>query len=101
MAGQYPPSGALFTNERKTADSHPDYNGSLEFSEEVIRDMVDMLKRGETPKCDLAGWKKTSTKTGKTFLSISAKVAFKKDGSSSGGGGGNVTKFKEIPFAAA
>lgn len=47
--------GSLFKNDKKTADNHPDYTGTV-------------LIHGE--KMRLAGWKKQG-KNGGTFLSIS------------------------------
>lgn len=55
---QKPGTGALFQNNRKEQDSHPDYTGN-----------------GLTPDgvaFDLAGWKKKD-KNGNTFLSLSIK----------------------------
>ena len=62
--GQYDNTnrGALFQNERKTTDKHPDYNGNV---------MV------ECPHCRaksdfwLSGWKTFARTTGKMFLSLS------------------------------
>jgi len=47
-------SGAMFTNQRKTKDSHPDFNGSV---------MVDGKEYW------LSGWKKQS-KAGRAFVSL-------------------------------
>jgi hypothetical protein len=71
MSNDYPPSGVLFTNDRKQKANQPDYTGDLELSDEVINDLVDQMSRGSSkPKLRLAGWKKTSKKTGKTFVSL-------------------------------
>lgn len=98
MSGQYPPSGSLFVNDKKASDKQPDYNGYLEFDEDTVRSLVDQIKAGETPKCDLSGWKRTSQKTGTTFLSLAAKPPFKREtrdsgGSNFGGGGGRDSGF--------
>lgn len=67
----YPPSGVLFTNNRKSKETQPDYTGSLELSDEVVNDLVDQISRGITkPKLSLAGWKKVSQKNGTTYLSL-------------------------------
>lgn len=72
---EYPPSGVLFTNERKQKETSPDYTGQLELSDEVVSDLVDQISRGETkPSLSLAGWKKTSRKTGKVFLSLVGSI---------------------------
>lgn len=50
--------GALFKNEDKQQDNHPDYKGSLNVNG------VDLW---------VSGWLKTSEKTGKKFMSLSVK----------------------------
>jgi uncharacterized protein (DUF736 family) len=77
MSGSYPPGGALFTNERKTSDKHPDYRGNLEIDRDLLKIMVEQAKAGEKINMDLAGWKKTS-KSGSTFLSLKADKPYKK-----------------------
>lgn len=78
MSTQYPPSGALFTNEKKSKDTQPDYTGNLELSDEVVNDLVDQMQRGiAKPKIDLAGWKRVS-KNGRTFLSIIGNVPYER-----------------------
>jgi len=52
-------SGAIFRNEKKQTDSHPDYTGSINVNG------VDMW---------VSGWLKTSEKTGKKFMSLSVKA---------------------------
>ena len=84
MAGNYGPSGALFVNDRKQKDTHPDYEGTLDLDEELVRCLLDQLKAGEVPKLDIKGWKKVG-KSGKKFLSLSPKPPYKK-GESTGGG---------------
>lgn len=75
MSDQYPPSGVLFSNERKQKPNQPDYTGSLELSDEVVNDLVDQVSRGVSkPKISLAGWKRTSQKSGKTFVSLNGSV---------------------------
>ena len=68
---EYPPSGVLFSNKKKTKETSPDYTGKLELSDEVINDLMDQQSRGvEKPILSLAGWKKVANKTGETFLSL-------------------------------
>ena len=50
--------GAIFKNEDKQQDNHPDYKGSLNVNG------VDLW---------VSGWIKTSEKTGKKFMSLSVK----------------------------
>ena len=50
--------GAIFKNDDKQQDNHPDYKGSLNVNG------VDMW---------VSGWLKTSEKTGNKFMSLSVK----------------------------
>lgn len=50
--------GAIFKNDDKQQDNHPDYKGSLNVNG------VDLW---------VSGWLKTSEKTGNRFLSLSVK----------------------------
>lgn len=59
-------SGALFTNDRKETDKHPDFNGSLNVGG------VDYW---------ISGWKKKSN-AGKNFVSLSVSP---KNGAAKGG----------------
>ena len=78
MSATYPPGGALFTNQRKTSDKHPDYRGNLEISVDLLKILVEQHKGQEKINMDLVGWKKTS-KSGATFLSLKAEKPYKKE----------------------
>ena len=70
----YPPSGVLFSNNKKKSEKQPDFTGDLEVSDEVVNDLVDQMSRGITkPKLSLAGWKKVSRK-GLNFMSLVGSV---------------------------
>jgi len=73
---KYPPGGVLFPNSRKTSDKHPDFTGSLEVTDEVLRDLIAQAKAGKTPKMDLSAWKKQGGKG--PFISMTAKKAWVK-----------------------
>ena len=67
----YPASGVLFANKKKTKPTSPDYTGNLELPSEVVSDLVSQMERGvDKPKLSLAVWKKQAKKTGDTFLSL-------------------------------
>ena len=81
----YPPSGVLFSNNKKKTEKQPDFTGDLELSDEVVNDLVDQMSRGVTkPKLSLAGWKKVAKKTGDRFLSLRGS-SFEERGGQSGG----------------
>jgi hypothetical protein len=74
------PGGALFKNNRKERDSHPDLQGNIELSEEAVQSVLDQMKSGvKYPKLDLSGWTKVSGK-GNKFISLSAKKPWEKSG---------------------
>src|SRR5688572_15527475 len=69
MADNFPPSGRLFSNNKKTSPKAPDVTGSLEIS----RDVLDHLKRceaaGKPINMQLAGWRKQSRTTSGSWYS--------------------------------
>ena len=74
-----PNTGSLFVNEKKTSDAHPDFQGKIIISAELIRKLA---KNGENFQFDVSGWKKT-TGSGKNLLSLAIKEPYKKPESSS------------------
>ena len=77
MSNDYPPSGVLFTNNKKQTPKQPDYTGHLELSDEVINDLVSQMEGGNPkPILDVAGWKRTSAKNCSTFLSLVGNVHY-------------------------
>ena len=71
-----PNTGALFVNEAKKADNHPDMRGDLHLDKTFLIQMMDKSK-GATCKISVAAWKKESA-GGKKFLSLSASEPFEK-----------------------
>jgi uncharacterized protein (DUF736 family) len=76
-------NGAMFINNRKAQDSHPDYQGSIEITPEFL-EVIKQHMTAEGCKLDLAGWRKTS-KGGMDYVSLSVKEPFEKKGGSSNG----------------
>jgi hypothetical protein len=73
-----PNSGSLFVNEKKTSESHPDFQGKIIISAELIRKLAG---QGEAITFEVSGWKKT-TGSGKNLLSLAIKEPYKKPESS-------------------
>lgn len=71
-------TGSLFVNEKKTADAHPDFQGKIIISAELIKKLAN---QGENLQFDVSGWKKT-TGSGKNLLSLAIKEPYKKPESS-------------------
>jgi len=73
-----PNTGSLFVNEKKTSDAHPDFQGKIIISAELIRKLAN---QGGDLQFDVSGWKKT-TGSGKNLLSLAIKEPYKKPESS-------------------
>jgi uncharacterized protein (DUF736 family) len=75
--------GALFINNRKKQQNHPDFRGELTLSKALLKDLVERVKEGKEAKLTLAVWKKKS-KAGNEYQSIAAHIftEYKKDGGS-------------------
>lgn len=56
-------SGALFPNEKKETEKHPDMTGVLQWNDEEIQ---------------LAGWK-TKSKAGKPYMSVKGSIRQKQE----------------------
>jgi uncharacterized protein (DUF736 family) len=65
--------GALFINNRKNSQNHPDFRGELTLSKALLKELVEKAKAGEEPKMSLSVWKKKS-KAGNEFMSVAAQV---------------------------
>lgn len=72
--------GALFINNRKKSQSHPDFRGELTLSKALLKELVERVKEGKEAKLSLAVWKKKS-KAGNEYQSIAAQIhtEYKKD----------------------
>ena len=79
------PGGALFKNNKKTSDRHPDLTGFVELDPAAAQSIVDQMNSGvQHPKLDISAWTKVSQK-GNKFISLSAKKPWVKNQSSSDG----------------
>lgn len=75
---QKPDTGTLFTNDRKAAENHPDYNGKLLISQDLL---TKLAKYGEG-MIEISAWVK-ETKAGKTIINLQCKEPYKFDKTSS------------------
>jgi len=72
------PRGALFTNNRKEKETHPDLRGELELTPELLSLMQSQVNSGQQfGKVELVAWTKHSDKAGK-YLSIQANKPYVK-----------------------
>ena len=75
--------GALFKNERKSGQNHPDYTGNLEVTKELLQLWSAEIGNDGVYKVQIAAWiKRPSGQAKSNFLSLSASVPFKKAGDS-------------------
>ena len=76
-----PDNGSLFVNGRKTADSHPDFNGKLLISRALLQKLLAEAQGDIT--IEISAWEKT-TKADQIWLSLTCKEPYKKDTSKNG-----------------
>ena len=90
-------SGALFVNNKKAAETHPDRTGYIEITPEfwgIVKRHIDQA--GGMVKLDVSGWIRKPNAGGEPFLSLSVKEPFQKTGggnkrtATSGAAGGDI-----------
>jgi hypothetical protein len=71
-------NASLFKNDRKERDNQPDFTGPGAVTKEDLLAICDQVTKGEVNFDDdgrvrlrVAGWKRSSTSTGKVFISLS------------------------------
>jgi len=75
---QKPNSGAMFVNDQKQMENHPDWRGDVHLDKTFIIEQMNKVD-GPLVKIALSAWSKTA-KSGKNYLSISASEPwFEKD----------------------
>lgn len=68
-----PNTGTLFVNDRKQAETHPDYTGKLL----IGRDLLQKLAAYGEASLEISAWIK-ETRTGKTIISLQCKEPYQK-----------------------
>lgn len=68
-------NGALFTNNRKVKPNHPDYNGNIVLTRELMDAYMKAMGSEKELKVQIAGWKK-SMSGGGTYLSLSVSAPY-------------------------
>ena len=78
MSGYDKPRGALFKNNNKEKENHPDYRGNLELDKDLIREAVEQVNNGaKFAKIEIAGWNKVGQNAG-DFISVVASKPYVK-----------------------
>ncbi len=52
--------GAIYTNNFKQKDTHPDWTGKVEMSRDMLKELVTIVKNGCTGELRVALWNRTS-----------------------------------------
>lgn len=69
---QYPPSGVLFSREKRSQKS-PDMSGNLEITPDVLRDLVDRANKGEKILMALIAYRNSHPTKGE-YLRLTASI---------------------------
>ena len=74
MNEAYPKSdGALFFNNEKQKETHPDWRGRMKLTPEQIKTLIAMSKQGLEMELQLGAWKRTS-KAGQDYIFLSSEA---------------------------
>jgi len=71
---------AIFANQFRASERHPLKTGTIEFTEEFLRAMVNKAKEGAMPKLKVAIWDRTS-KGGTQYENARLEIDLGKTGS--------------------
>ena len=66
--------GVVFPNDRKAKETHPDWRGHLDMSQEIIARVVEMAQAGVKPELKLAMWSRKSKQGGNPYFYVSAEA---------------------------
>ena len=76
---QKPNSGAMFANEQKKTENHPDWRGDVYLDKTFLIEQMDQAN-GPLVKVALSAWAMTAKSSGKKYLSLAASAPWvKKD----------------------
>lgn len=88
MPDKYPTSeGAVFINDRKNKETHPDWRGHLDITKAQIDQLVRMGRSGQKVRLQIAAWDRESG-SGKEYMYLKAE-AYMKDEDEGGDDWGN------------
>lgn len=65
---------AVFPNNYKQKDTHPDHRGSMEISEALLREMFTLRQQGKLPILEIAMWNREGKESGKPYMGGSISV---------------------------
>lgn len=77
MAGPRSSGGAWINADKgndPSKEKWPDLKGGIDVTEDQIRSLLDMHKRGMVPRLQLAVWNRTAQESGNHYLYIASEV---------------------------
>lgn len=84
MAHQYPNTGILFVEKKKTNPKGPDHTGKIDIGADLLKQMLDAHNAGKDVVLRIAGW----DKAGRNGTFISTRVEIERSETQAAGGGG-------------
>jgi hypothetical protein len=74
MPNYHKTDATLFKNGYKTMEKHPDLNGTVKVTDDILRTLMAQRKAGGEPIIKLAGWNRTAKETGQPYIYLSVEA---------------------------
>ena len=74
MPNYHKTDATLFKNGYKTMEKHPDLNGTVKVTDDILRTLMAQRKAGAEPIIKLAGWNRTAKETGQPYIYLSVEA---------------------------
>ena len=74
MPNYHKTDSTLFKNGYKTMEKHPDLNGTVKVTDDILRTLMAQRKAGGEPIIKLAGWNRTAKETGQPYIYLSVEA---------------------------
>lgn len=81
--------GALFKNERKTTEKHPDYTGNFVLTRDLLQAYANQMGSGQEIKVNIAGWIATAKGGGTRYIQLNINAPFEDRQSTAKAGAAN------------
>jgi hypothetical protein len=69
--------GALFVNNNKQKENHPDWRGHVMVTTDQINELIRMQQMGLEPQLQVGAWDRTAQQTGNRYMFLSTEVYIK------------------------
>ena len=74
MPNYHKTDATLFKNGYKTMEKHPDLNGTVKVTDDILRTLMAQRNAGGEPIIKLAGWNRTAKETGQPYIYLSVEA---------------------------